>query len=148
MHASNLQNLTVILIDGWKNFLNNTKTVVTLLHNAEGPSLFLEAWDISAESETDDTLSKLIEEAKKKYNTKLYAAVSDNISNMLKMGRSVDLWHSNCSSHTGNLLANDIVPKRLNENVVKVNKEFKLVDLEAALLKESGNKVHLPIDVR
>lgn len=64
------------------------------------------------------------------------------------MGRSVSLWHSTCSSHTANLLAKDVVDKDINKQIVSILKEFKIVDLEALLIKEGGTKVVLPIDIR
>ena len=123
-----------------------------MIHYAKGPHQFVGAWDISGESETADKLSEIINEsvsvAKTLYKTEVYAIVSDNASNMKKMGRSVSLWHSTCSSHTANLLAKDVVDKDINKQIVSVLKEFKNVDLETFLLKEGGTKVVLPIDVR
>lgn len=74
--------------------------------------------------------------------------VSDNASVMNKMRRSVELWHSNCSSHTGNLLAKDIVDKDINEKLNLIIHQFKLTDLESALLKEGGVKMGSPVDVQ
>lgn len=42
------------LIDDGKNTSNNTKTIVTILYNAKGSAAFLNAWDVTAESETSD----------------------------------------------------------------------------------------------
>ncbi|XP_029165619.1 uncharacterized protein LOC114936546, partial [Nylanderia fulva] len=79
----------------WKNTSNNTKTVVTMLHNAKGSTAFLNAWDMTEESETGDKLTEIVNEsiqiAKDLYETTVYAVVSDNAANMLKMGRNVDI---------------------------------------------------------
>ncbi|XP_011685453.1 PREDICTED: uncharacterized protein LOC105448508 [Wasmannia auropunctata] len=73
---------SVLLIDGWKNTSNNTKTVVTILHNAKGHAAFLNAWDVTSESETSDKLTdivnKSIQLAMNLYGTTIYAVVSDN----------------------------------------------------------------------
>lgn len=85
---------SVLLIDGWKNTSNNTKTVVTILHNAKGPAAFLNAWDVTSESETSDKLTDLVNKsiqiAMDLYGTTIYAVVSDNAASMIKMGKSVD----------------------------------------------------------
>lgn len=120
---------STLLIDGWKNSSNNTKNVVTMLQTANGKSCFLESFDFSGSSETGEALAEVCEQslslAKDKYNTEIYAVVSDNAANMLKMGRLVDLWHTTCSSYTGNLLIKDIVDQRIMEDVTTVLKEFK-----------------------
>lgn len=142
----------VLIIDGWKNSSCNKTTVTTMLHNAKGAHLFLNAWDLSGESETGEKLASIVSEskqmAKEMYNADVYASVSDNASNMRKMGELGDIWHSNCSSHMGNLLAKDIVDKDMNIRVVQILKEFKKTNLQDSLLKEGGVKPVLPIDVR
>lgn len=117
-----LNEYTVLLIDGWKNTSSNAKTVVSMVHNATGFQAFLNAWDLTGESETGDKLTEIVNEsiqlAKNLYNTSVYAVVSDNASAMLKMGRSVIIWHSNCNSHTANLLAKDVLNEDLTKKVI------------------------------
>lgn len=134
---------SVLLIDGWKNSTANTKNVVTMIHNNYGHVAFLESFDFSEQSETGEELSKIVlkstELAKEKYSTKIYAVVSDNASNMLKMGRIVkesDILHSGCNSHMGNLLAFG--------EVTSLQKEFKNPHFEKKIKK----RVVLPVDTR
>ncbi|XP_036327213.1 uncharacterized protein LOC118739819 [Rhagoletis pomonella] len=143
---------SVILIDGWKNTASNTKTVVTMLHNINGIQLFLEAFDVSGEQETADKLSEVVEvsitKAKELYDTNFFAVVSDNAANMLKMGRGVDIWHSDCSAHVANLLAKNIVDKELARKVTIVLKEFRHTDLEKCILLKGGTKIKIPAETR
>ncbi|XP_050307479.1 uncharacterized protein LOC126744161 [Anthonomus grandis grandis] len=145
---------SVILCNGWKNSSSNTKTVVTMLHSTDGESGFIDAWDLTTESETAEKLAEIIiqsrEIAKEKYNVDVYAVVSDNASAMVKMGSLLKhcLWHSTCNSHTGNLLAKDILDKKLLENVVLVLKEFKQPDFEKMILDEGGRRIKLPVETR
>lgn len=143
---------SVLLIDGWKNTSNNSKMVVTMVHNAKGGHAFVGAWDLTQESETGDKLAEIVEEsieiAKQMYNTTIYAVVSDNAAAMLKMGRTVQIWHSNCSSHTANLLALDILDEDLTRKVKSIITEFKHPDFERALVKKGGTRMQKPIDTR
>lgn len=144
----------VLLIDGWKNSSSNCKTVVSMLHNANGEQGFLEAWDVTCESETAEKLAEIVSEsvklAEKMYSTHVYAVVSDNASAMKKMGQLTShlVWKSNCSSHTGNLLAKDIINKELNLKVTSVLKEFKHADLEKLIVEKGGKRMKLPCDTR
>ncbi|CAH0550875.1 unnamed protein product [Brassicogethes aeneus] len=150
--SKSLNVYSVLLIDGWKNSSSNTKTVVSMLHNAGGSQAFLNAWDLTGDSETGDKLSEIVNEsiqmAKDLYNTRVYAVVSDNASAMLKMGRTVEIWHSNCNSHTAYLLAKDVLDADCTKNVIIVLKEFKQSDLERALVDNNGHRIKLPCDTR
>lgn len=148
---------SVLLIDGWKNESNNTKNVVTMLHNVNAStgkpkSLFLEAFDLSGESETGNKLCEIVEEASEKaktlYNTHIYCTVSDNASNMVKMSKCHQLWHSACNSHTANLLAKDLLPKNVSSKVNEVLKTFKHPDQQHQLLSFGGSRVCLAVDTR
>lgn len=143
---------SVLLIDGWKNTSSNAKTVVSMIHNAKGGQAFVDAWDLTGESETGDKLAEIVnksaEIAMRMYNTTIYAVVSDNAAAMLKMGRSIDIWHSNCSSHTANLLAKDVLDTELTRKVHMVLKEFKLADFERALVDSGGSRIKTPVDTR
>ncbi|CAG9831165.1 unnamed protein product [Diabrotica balteata] len=145
---------SVILCDGWKNSSTNSKTVVTMLHSADGKNAFLDAWDLTTESETGEKLAEIITESKKiakeKYDVDAYGIVSDNASAMIKMGSLLkhNMWHSTCSSHTGNLLAKDVLDKKLVDNVVIVLKEFKQPDLEKMIVDKGGRRIQLPAETR
>ncbi|XP_044766248.1 uncharacterized protein LOC123322369 [Coccinella septempunctata] len=144
----------VILCDGWKNSSSNTKTVVTMLHSTDGKSGFIDARDLTTESETAEKLAEIIMESttivKEKYNVDVYAVVSDNASAMVEMGSLIRhrMWHSTCNCHTGNLLAKDILDKKLVDNVVLVLKEFKQSDFEKMIISKGGRIIKLPAETR
>lgn len=93
-----------------------------MLHNAGGSQAFLNAWDFIENSETGEKFAEIVNEfiqlAKDFYNTTVYAVVSDNASAMFKMGRTITIWHSNCNSHTANLLAKNILDEDCTKNVI------------------------------
>ncbi|KAJ3642007.1 hypothetical protein Zmor_028472 [Zophobas morio] len=143
-----------MLIDGWKNSANTTKQVVTILKSPkEDRYVFLDSYDITGNSETGEELNEIcnrsINLAIEKYKTEVFAVVSDNASNMLKMGRLANkLLHTTCSSHTGNLLAKDVICKDVASKVMKVLREFKHPDLEKELQECGGSKIKLAVDTR
>lgn len=143
---------SVLLIDGWKNTSSNSKTVVSMLHNAKGSQAFLNAWDLTGESETAEKLAEIVNKsidmARELYKTNVYAVVSDNASAMIKMGKNVAIWHSNCSSHTANLLAKDVMDQDLTKQVQAILKEFKHADFERALVDKGGSRIKTPCDTR
>lgn len=116
-----------------------------MIHNSNGDRQFIEARDISEDAETGDKLSEILDQSvqisKKSHVATVFALVSDNASNMIKMGKNVNhyLWHSTCNSHSGNLLAEDIIDQDLN--VADILKEFKNTPLENALLRKGGTKI-------
>ena len=67
---------------------------------------------------------------------------------MVKLGKTVDLWHHTCDSHSGNLLAKDLVNEEVSGNVTRIMKQFKQPDLEKELLVWGGLKVILVADTR
>lgn len=85
---------------------------------------------------------------KERYNAAIYAVVTDNAANMLKMGRQVEIWNTNCGSHTGNLLAKDLVDEGLKKKVVTIIHEFKSVDLEKHLIERGGTRLSLIAETR
>lgn len=111
--------ISVLLIHGWKNSAANTKTVVAMIYFANERKAFVEAWDLTNTSETGQKLARIGKESitisKEKYEVNLYAVVSDNATNMLKMGQTISIWHSTCSSHSTNLLAKDLVDSKLQK---------------------------------
>lgn len=143
---------SVMLIDGWKNENANTKNVTVLLHSATGKAVFLDNWDLSEEKETGEKLTEIIEfaktQAEQMYQTKIFAVVSDNAANMMKMGRLTDIIHLTCNSHTGQLLAKDILPTELATRVTSILKQFNGPDMEAQILRFGGSKISLPCETR
>nr|CAH7750006.1 unnamed protein product [Callosobruchus chinensis] len=69
---------------------------------------------------------------------------------MVRMGSLLKhcMWHSTCNSHTGNLLAKDMLDKKLVDNVVLVLKEFKQPDLEKMVVLKGGRRIKLPAETR
>lgn len=74
--------------------------------------------------------------------------VSDNASNMVKMGNNVDIWHTTCNSHSGNLLAKGLVPKKFAQDVNKLLREFKSPGIENEIIKNGGSRIILACDTR
>lgn len=125
---------SVLLIDGWKNSSANTKNVVCCIYNEHKKLFFLESYDLTEVSETamalEEIVNKAVTLAKEVYCTTIYAVISDNASAMIAMGRSVNLWHSTCNSHSGNLLAKSLVDNEFAKKVNSLLKEFKNPGLE------------------
>ncbi|KAF2898878.1 hypothetical protein ILUMI_07306 [Ignelater luminosus] len=128
-----------------------------MLHNAFKESqVFLHAKDLTTTAETAENLLEVVNEsidvAQKLYNTKVYCIVSDNASNMKKMGQLSGLWYSNCNSHTANLLAKDIsnTPEiaLCLAQAHSVLKEFKHPELERRVTENKGYRMKLPCDTR
>lgn len=144
---------SVLLIDGWKNSSANTKNVVCVLRNAsKKQKVFLESYDFSGLKETATALKKVVNEvtelAMDLYGTTIYAVVSDNVSSMIAMGKSIDLWHTTCNSHSANLLAKSLVEKSFATKVHALLKEFKNLNLEVELIKRGGSKIVLACETR
>lgn len=57
---------------------------------------------------------------------------------MMNMGRPVTIWHTTCGSHTGNLLAKDLINEEVKSLAMKIVREFKNPDIEALLLQKGG----------
>ncbi|XP_072745840.1 uncharacterized protein [Anoplolepis gracilipes] len=136
----------VLLIDGWKNSAANTKLVVCTIHTVMDNSMYLNSWDLTGIRETEDALTKIVDEAteiaKSKFNIRIYAVVSDNASAMILMGNSVNLWHVTCASHSGNLLAKSLMNAKFVESVNQLLKEFKQPDPEKEIIKGGGAFLH------
>lgn len=143
---------SVMLIDGWKNENANTKNVTVLLHSATGKAVFLDNWDLSEEKETGEKLAEIIEfakiQAEQMYQTKIFAVISDNAANMMKMGRLTDIIHLTCNSHLGQLLAKDVLPTELATRVTSILKQFNGPDMEAQIIRFGGTKICLPCETR
>ncbi|XP_028982196.1 uncharacterized protein LOC114841394 [Diachasma alloeum] len=142
----------VLLIDGWTNSSANTKNVVCTIHTVNSKSIFLKSWDLTGIGETADQLKNIVEEgidlAKVKFNITIYAVVSDNASAMVAMGNKVNIWHTTCHSHSGNLLAKALVLKELTQKVNKLLREFKAPGAEHHLKKLGGSRIILAGETR
>lgn len=150
--AQSMDNEAVLLIDGWTNSSSNHHNVVTMMATADDKKVFLESYNISETNETSENLcfivNQAVELAKTKYNTKIYAVVSDNARNMTCMGGMLQahagLMFTTCHSHIGNLLAKDLIELRkystMFSKVMVVQKDFKRAGLEATLKKSGGKK--------
>lgn len=57
---NSLSSESVLVIDGWKNSSTNSKTVVTIIHNANGDISFVNAWNLSTEAKTAEKLSDIV----------------------------------------------------------------------------------------
>lgn len=141
-----------LLIDGWKNSSTNTKLVVCSIHNVNECPQFLESYDVSTVSETGLELANIVKDAinvaKEKYETTITAVVSDNASNMISMGNAVEIHHSTCNSHSGNLLAKSLVEKDYADKVNKILKAFKHPKLEREIVNRGGKRIVLPCETR
>lgn len=144
---------SVMLVDGWKNKVTNQKFFVCTLKNIRANQVFLSAIDTSIEAEDAGSLAENINvaciKAKDTYDTKVFAIVSDNASNIkngCEMAKNSDgeaLWVSTCSSHSGDLIFNkftdyDPVFFKL---VKKMVSEFRKPKCEALLVRRDGKKM-------
>jgi len=68
-----------------------------MLHTSSGEAMFLESFYMTGVKETSIELCKIVEScidlAKGKHNTDIYAVITDNAANMVKMGRLSTLWN-------------------------------------------------------
>lgn len=144
----NVSENTVILIDGWKNTPNNRNNVVCMLHNADGTKKFLEAYDLTSTSALAEIIKKTSLLAKERYNTNVYAVLSENVSNIVKTEKCVGIWHATCNSHTANLLLMDIIKHEIVQNVNIIIKEFKQPANEQQILKLNGTRLITPCETR
>lgn len=147
-----MDNESVLLIDGWSNSSANHHYIVIMMATADDKKVFLESYNISETNETSlnlcDIVNQAVELAKTKYNTNIYAVVSDNARNMTCMGGLLQansgLMFTTCHSHIGNLLAKDVVELRkcstMFSKVMLVQKDFRKPGLEAILKKSGGKK--------
>lgn len=77
----------------------------------------------------------------------MYAVVSDNASSMILMGKKVNIWHTTCQSHSGNLLAKSFVPETYAKNINNLLHAFKTPAAEYELKQRGGSRI-LACDTR
>lgn len=99
-------------------------------------------------SELFNKVDKCISLALEKHNTNIYAVISDNVANMIKMGKLTTIWHLICNSHTTNLLAKDLVSKPLVEKAKVLLKAFHGPDAEKEMLNQGDRHIQMPCDTR
>lgn len=110
-----MDNQTSLIVDGWTNSNANRHYLVAMLATAENQKIFLDSYDISESREMSANLAEIVQKSvdltKSKYGTEVYSVVSDNARNMTSMGNMIqpELWFTTCNSHTGNLLAKDVI---------------------------------------
>lgn len=142
----------VLLIDGWKNSSANSKNVVGMLRLRNGKHVYLDSSDFTTLRETGEALAEVVnyyaEIAREKYNINIFAVITDNASNMMCMGRMVNMWHATCNSHSGNLLCKSLTDCAFSAKVNKLLKEFKAPALERAITSRGGNRMVLVGETR
>ena len=82
---------SVLLVDGWRNKSANKKYVVCTIRNINAPQYFLTFTDASIQREDGLSLSKIMDAAikiaKEKFETDVFAIVTDNDSKIVSAGR-------------------------------------------------------------
>lgn len=154
-----LGGMASLLVDGWKNSSANTKTVATFIHRAakdprEVKLVFLKSYDFSVRREDGEALCEVVDDsralAKTQYNTEVVAVVTDNASNMKKMGGLTPVWHSTCFAHSADLLMKDICKQwqPTMTRALTVVKEFRTPAAISAIRSLHGTRLVLPCETR
>lgn len=150
-----LSKKSVLLVDSWKNTMINSETVISIVHSSNNSicRAFVKANDMTDKSQVDgdQNMKKFIstssDDAKKLYNTEIYAAVSDrtNIGEGMNKNQGNELWHITCNCHISNLLINDITNPTILENLSSISNEFK--SFEDEIVDRGGFRLHLPCNI-
>lgn len=104
-----------------------------MLATAKDQKVMLESFDTSAYRDTIENIVDLVEKsinlAKERYDAEIIACMTDNARNMTSMGSIIDILFTTCNSHTGNLLAGDILKSKkytkIMAKVLEVQKDFR-----------------------
>lgn len=130
---------SVMLIDGWKS--SNVKTVTTMIHNANSSPAFL----LSDVGGVQEIVEKSLRIAKEKYKTDVYCIVSEDAGVLKENLTMYSMWYSNCNSHTGNLLAKDLlsIHQPCLDKALSILTEFSNSDLQRALTENGGQQIKL-----
>lgn len=152
LKASTRSNKGTLMIDGWKNSSNNTKTVTAVLKPNFEREIFLKSFDFSSKPEDTKNLLEIVSEssdiARELYDVEIVSYVSDNAANMLKTGRESRLISYGCKAHTGNLYLNDIFDKQLYAEVHGIMVGFRNVQLQSHIKDGGGKSIYLAGDTR
>lgn len=154
---------SVIIMDGWKSSSNNRKYLTFSLRNFKVHNTYLTFSDFTQKTEDQVTVGKAVVEAiklaKEKYNTNVFAAVTDNDNKakagvrtgsfMLREEDSADLlFLSTCYSHSANLLIKAIVPKDFLDLLKEVVSAFSEPRLQSFIQDHGGVKLKNYPDTR
>lgn len=149
-----------LLVDGWQNSSSNRHYVATMLATSNDQKIFLESFNFSTLRETGDNLFDAVQQAivlaKDRYDTVVYAMLTDNAFNMQKMGKGannfLDILYSTCNAHSANLLAGDILQQKefekVMKKVMKIQKDFRRTALANRLSDAGGHKPVLSCTTR
>lgn len=142
----------VLFINGWKNKVSNTNYVACLVQVESGEALFLESFDLTGIKETGQKLAKIVKTcidlALSRHKTYIYAVITNNATNNIRMGKLSEIWHLTCKSHTGNLLSKDLVSTKLTGPVKVLLKAFHGSGIEKKLIKLGGRHIQMPCETR
>lgn len=141
-----------LMIDGWKNTSNNTKTVTLVVKPMNGNEIFLKSYDFSTLSEDHENLLEVVRDgvtiAEQLYNIKVSSYVSDNAANMVKTGRESNLISYGCKAHVGNLYVNDVFDREIFSEVHEITVQFRNTKLQQIIRNKGGNSIYLANDTR
>lgn len=141
-----------LMIDGWKNSSNNTKSVAAMVKPEGGEGFFLKSYDFSIKSEDHFNLGLVVEDAKcvssSTYGINITSYVSDNAANMLKTGKESKLIAYGCKAHVGNLYVNDVFDRTVYDEVHEVLIQFRQTNLQNMIKEKDGKSIYLANNTR
>ena len=141
-----------LMIDGWKNTSNNSKTVTVIVKPQNMDEIFLKSYDFSKLPESHSNLLPVVEDAVQLshdlYGIEVTSYVSDNAANMLKTGKESNLISYGCKAHTGNLYVQDVFSKPLFNKVHEILVQFKNTTLQTIMKDCGGKSIYLANETR
>lgn len=136
-----------LVIDGWKNSSNNTKTVTVVVKPENEDEIFLKAYNFSVISEDHlnllDVVNDAIVLANQLYGINITSYVSDNASNMVKTGQESTLISYGCKAHVGNLYLNDVFDRDIFNEAHEMVVKFRNTALQQLIKGEGGKSIYL-----
>lgn len=133
---------SALMVDGWMNKPKKVKHLVFTLRNKLCFQTFLTSINMNLKSEFGTVLAELIENAikyaKERFNTSVISVTTDNDAKIVCGAKlaTIDgnsLITTTCSSHSGNLLLQDLVPSTFSERVKNIYSAFKDLNLQTKL---------------
>lgn len=141
-----------LMIDGWKNSSNNTKTVTAIIKLHSGKEIFVKSYNFSDIPENHLNLLEVVTEssriAKELFDVTFNAMTTDNAANMIKTGKETNLIAYGCKAHAGNLYLNDVHDASLYAEVHKIMVLFKHTRLQANVRSSGGSSIYLAGETR
>lgn len=141
-----------LMIDGWKNTSNNTKTVTAIVKPENCVEIFLKSYDFSSTSEDHQNLLNVVYDASKLsdelFGVKINSFVSDNAANMIKTGKESNLIAYGCKAHVGNLYVNDVFDKTIYNQVHEIMVQYRNTTLQQLVKENNGHSIYLANDTR